>query len=86
MGLNSCNYALKIWEFIWDSNFHNGSSLGSVKVHSFTLFAFPGACDVTPGPPFWSVTLQALALVTSPKLRLRHSPPLKEEVNVLIDI
>jgi hypothetical protein len=59
MGFDPCNHALKIWESIWESNSHNGSSLGSVRVHSFTLFALPGACDVTPGPPSWLATLQA---------------------------
>jgi hypothetical protein len=39
MGFDPSNRALKIWESIWESNSHNGSSLGSVKVHSLTLFA-----------------------------------------------
>ncbi len=51
MGFDPCNCALKSWEFIWDSNSHNGSSFGRVKVHSFTHFALLGACDVTPGLP-----------------------------------
>jgi hypothetical protein len=46
-----------------DSNSQNGSSLGSVKVHSLTLFCTPKAWDVTIGLPlvlqpckplFWS--------------------------------
>ncbi len=54
MGFDPCNRALKIWKSIWDSNSYNGNSLGSVRVHSLTLFALPGACelpgacDVTP--------------------------------------
>ncbi len=48
MGFDLCNRTLKICKSIWDSNFHNGSSLGSVRVHSLTLFAFSGSCDVTP--------------------------------------
>jgi hypothetical protein len=52
MGFDPCNRALKIWESIWDSNSHNGSSFGSVRVHSLTLTTLPGACDVTPGLPF----------------------------------
>jgi hypothetical protein len=48
------------------------SSLGSVRVHSLTLFALPGACELTPGSPSWPATLPHLALVTSPRLRLRH--------------
>jgi hypothetical protein len=72
MGFDPCNCALKIRESIWDSNSHNGSSLGSVKVHSLTLFALPRACDVTPRSPSWPTTLQPLALVVSPRLGLRH--------------
>jgi hypothetical protein len=72
MGFDPCNRAMKIWESIWDYNSHNGSSLGSVRVHSFTLFAFLGACDVTLGPPSWIATLQLLALVVSRRLGLRH--------------
>jgi hypothetical protein len=45
MGFDPCNCALKIRESILDSNSYNGSSLRSVKVHSFTFFALPGACD-----------------------------------------
>ncbi len=65
------NRVLKIRKSIWDSNSHNGSSLGSVRVHSLTLFALLEACDVTLGPPFWPATLQALALVVSSRLGLR---------------
>jgi hypothetical protein len=43
MGFDPYNYALKIWESIWDSNSHNGSSLGSVRVHSLTLFGTLGS-------------------------------------------
>ncbi len=72
MGFDPYNCALRIWESIWDSNSHNGSSLGSVRVHSLTLFALLGACDVTPELPFWPATLQAFALVASSRLRLRQ--------------
>ncbi len=34
---------------------------------------------------FWLTPLQALALVMSPRLGLRHSPLVEEEINVLID-
>jgi hypothetical protein len=43
-----------------------------VKVHSLTLFALPGACEVTPKSPSWPATLPHLALVASPRLGLRH--------------
>jgi hypothetical protein len=72
MGFDLCNRALKIWESIGDSNSHNGSPLGKVKVHSFTFFALLGACDVTPMFTSWPVTWQPFALVASPRLRLRH--------------
>ncbi len=45
------NRALKIWESFRDSNSQHGSSLGSVRVHSLTLFALPGACEVLPSLP-----------------------------------
>jgi hypothetical protein len=45
----------------------------SVRVHSLTLLALPGACEVTPRPSSWLATLQPpLALVTSPRIGLRH--------------
>jgi hypothetical protein len=78
MGFDPCNCALKIWE----SNSHNGSSLRSVRVHSLTLFALPRACDVTPKPPSWPATLQALALVASPRLGLCHFSPSSVNFNV----
>jgi hypothetical protein len=68
MGFDPCNYALKIWE----SNSHNGSSLESARVHSLTLFAVSGACDVILVPFSYPTTLQALALVASPRLGLRQ--------------
>ncbi len=70
MGFDPYNCAMKIQKSIWDSNSHNGSSLENVRVHSLTLFALLGACDVTPEPPFWAATLQTLALVMSPNLGL----------------
>ncbi len=43
---------------------------GSIPSHSLALL---GACTLTPRLPSWPATLQALALVMSPRLRLRHS-------------
>jgi hypothetical protein len=74
MGFDPWNYTLKIQESIWDYNSQHGSSRGSVRVHSLTLFAFPGACDVTPGSFSWPTTLQPLASVAGPRLRLQHLP------------
>jgi hypothetical protein len=68
-----CNYALKIRESFRDSNSQHGSSFVSVRVHSLTLFALPGACEVTPESPSWPATLQPLALVASPRLGLRQN-------------
>ncbi len=70
MGFDPCNRALKIWDSIWDSNSHNGSSLGSVKVHSLTLFALTGSCDVAPKPPSWPKTLQPPCIGRKPKARV----------------
>ncbi len=65
MSFDLCNRTLKIQESIWDFNFQHGSSFGSVRVHSPTLFAFMGACNVTPRSFSWSTTLQTLALVVA---------------------
>jgi hypothetical protein len=72
MGFHPCNCVLKIRESIWDYNSYNGSSFGSVGVHSLTLFALPGACDVTPGSFSWPTTLQPLVLIMSPRLGLQQ--------------
>jgi hypothetical protein len=47
-----CNRALKIWESFRDSNSQHGSSLGSVRAHSLTLFALSRACGMLLGLPF----------------------------------
>jgi hypothetical protein len=70
MRFDPCNCAVKIQESTWDSNSQHLNSLGSVRVHSFTLFALTRTCDVTPGSSSWLATLQPLALVTSPRLGL----------------
>ncbi len=73
MGFDPCNHALKIQ----DSNSYNANSFGSVKVHSLTLFAFLGTCDVTPMSFSWPTTLQPLASVMNPGLRLQQIIPLR---------
>jgi hypothetical protein len=70
MGFDPCNFTLKIWESIWDSNSYNGSSLGSVRVHSLTLFANPRACDVTLRSPSWLATFATPCLGRKPKVRV----------------
>jgi hypothetical protein len=70
MGFDPCDQAVKIRESVWDSNSHNGSSLGSVKVHSLTLFALLGACDVIHGSLSWPETLQPPCLGREPKVKV----------------
>jgi hypothetical protein len=72
MSFDPYNRVLKIRESIWDSNSQHGSSLGSVSVHPLTFFALPGACEVTPGSPFWLATFQPFALVASLRLGLQE--------------
>jgi hypothetical protein len=72
MDCDPCNHALKIRESTWNSNSQHWSSLESVRVHSLTLFALSGACDVTPESSSWPATLQPLALVASPRIGLQH--------------
>jgi hypothetical protein len=70
MGFDPCNLALKIWESFWDSNSQHRSSLRSARVHSLTLFALLGACEMTLGSPFWPATLQPPCLGHEPKARV----------------
>jgi hypothetical protein len=66
MGFNPCNRSLKIWES------QSGSSLGVwgfIPSHSPTL---PGTWNVTINLPTWLAPLQALALVSNPRLKLQH--------------
>jgi hypothetical protein len=49
-----------------------GVHLGVWKFIPSHSFALPEAWDATPGLPSWPATSQALALVASPRLRLRH--------------
>jgi hypothetical protein len=56
------------------TNSQHGSSLGSVRVHSLTLFALPGACDMTPGSTYRPTTSQPPCLGREPRLGLRQCP------------
>jgi hypothetical protein len=72
LGLDSCNRSLNIQESIETPTPKVGVPLGvwgSIPSHSLAL---PKACDMTPGLPSWPATLQPLALVINPRLRLRH--------------
>jgi hypothetical protein len=67
-----CNRFLKIWESIRTPTPKVETPLG---VWGFIPSHFPtllGACSVTPGLRSWPATLQALALIASPRIRLRH--------------
>jgi hypothetical protein len=71
--------SLKFRESFWDStltNSQHGSSLGSVRVHSFTLFALPGACDMTFGSTYRPAHLQPPCLGREPRLGLRQGSSL----------
>jgi hypothetical protein len=74
MAYDPCNHSLKIRESIGTPTPKVGAPLGVwwfIPPHSPTL---PRAWDVTPGIPSWLAPLQALALVVSPRLKLRHPP------------
>jgi hypothetical protein len=74
MGFDPWNCLLKIRESIGTPTFKMGVHLGGWGFIPSHSFAFPGAWDVTPELPSWPATLQALALVESPRLRLWHPP------------
>jgi hypothetical protein len=63
MAFDPCNWSLKIWESTRSPTFKVGAHLGVWVM--LTLSHIPGL-------PFWHATLQALALVASPRLRLRQ--------------
>jgi len=72
MNFDPCNGPLKIWESIKSLTPKVGAFLGVwgfLPSHSPTL---SGAWDVTFGLLSWPTTLQALTLVASPRLGLRH--------------
>jgi len=72
MSFDPCNRTLKIWESIGTTTPKVGAHLGVwgfIPSHSLT---FPRAWDVTLGLPSWPAPLQALALVTNPRLGLWH--------------
>jgi len=72
MGFDPCNLPLKIRESIGTPTPKMGVHLGVWRFIPSHSFAFPGAWDVTLGLPSCPATLQALALVASPRLGLRH--------------
>jgi len=72
MGFDPYNCSLNIRKSIEIPTPKMGVHLGVwrfIPSHSLTL---PWAWDVTPGLPSWPTPLQALALVMSPRLGLRH--------------
>jgi len=67
------------------TNSQHGSSLGSVRVHSLTLFALMGACDMTPRSTYRPAHLQPPRLGRKLRLGLRHqlgSPRKKNHLDV----
>jgi len=77
MGFDPCIRPLKIQKSIGTPTPKMGIHLGVwgfIPSHSFAL---SGAWDVTLGFPSWPTTLQTLALVASPRLRLRQMAPSK---------
>ncbi len=86
MNFDPWNTFLKIRESIETPPPKVGANLGVcefIPSHSPTLL---GVWNVTPRLPSRPTPLQALALVMSLKLESWHSPPLKEEFNVFINI
>ncbi len=72
MSSDPCNHYLKIQKSIgiWTPKMRAHLEVwGFIPSHSFTLI---GARNVTLGPHFWLASLQALALIMSPRLRLQH--------------
>jgi hypothetical protein len=72
MSFDPCNHPLKIRESIETPIPKMGvhfEVLGFISSHSPIIL---GAQNMTPALHFWPTTLQALTLVVSPRLGLRH--------------
>jgi len=78
MSFDPCNHPLKIWESI-------GTPTPKVKAHLGVWGFIPMSMKCDSRVYSWLAPSQALTLVTSLRLGLRHSPPLKGEVNVFIN-
>jgi len=78
--------SLKFWESTRTPSPKVGVALGVWGFTPSHFLTLPRVCDVTPGLPLGLDLCNPFALVASPKLGLRHSPPLEEKVNVLINI
>jgi hypothetical protein len=74
LGFGPCNCSMKIRKSIGTPTPKVGAPLGVWRVIPSHFLTFPGARDVTSRLPFWPMPLQALALVASPRLRLRQAP------------
>ncbi len=72
MSFDSYNISLKIWESIGTLTPKMGTHLGMWQFIPSHPLTFSGAWNVIVELPFWPTPLQALALVTSPRLGLRH--------------
>jgi hypothetical protein len=84
MGFDLYNHSLKIRKSIWSLTPKMGAHLGVwgfIPSHSPTL---QGIWNVTPRLHFWFAPLQALALVTNPKLRLQQLMYLKYTPSLII--
>jgi len=72
LSFDLCNCFLKVWKSIGTPTPKVKAPLeawGFIHSHFSTL---PGACNVIPRLPSWLATLQALALVASPRLGLQQ--------------
>jgi hypothetical protein len=70
LSFDPCNYSLKIWESIWDSNSQDESSLGSVRVHSLTFFCTIGSMKCDSRASLLAHTLASPCLGHEPKARV----------------
>jgi hypothetical protein len=77
LSFDLCNCLLKIWKSIRTPTPKVGVHLGVWRFIPLHTPTFSGAWDVILRIPSWPATLQALALVVSPKLKLRHYFTLK---------
>jgi hypothetical protein len=86
MSFDPYNHSLKNWKSIETLIPKVGAHLGVCGFIPSRSFTLPGAWNVTLGLHFWPAPLQALVLLTSPKLGLWHNRREKNHANLFIKV
>jgi hypothetical protein len=84
LSFDPCNHSLKIWESIWDSNSQDESSIGNVRVHSFTLFWTLGNMKCDSHASLLARTLASFCFGHEPKARVMTCTHIKSYTPMIL--